>query len=719
MRRNQRALVWLGISILAVLTLSTALLGQSWPDSEAAAPVITDWSHNHVIFSRPATAEQARLVERDPRYWQQLRQQSPATLPKAETGAALASTSQPSTKGSTTGKHPGLGRDWSEYMGNNATMGAGNYPAKFSFNSTTASCANDFVVYSTGLLGALGQASIVAYNNLYSGCTGLVPGVFWAFNTGGQIVTSPVLSGTGTQVAFVQTAGVAASLVLLKWTASSGTLGTPVAPTSVSNSAYPTCTAPCMTTFALTDLSVAANDSNSSPFYDYSDDTAYVGDDSGFLHKFTPVFIGTHTPSEVTTGGWPVQVSPTPATPLTNPVHDGVTGNVFVEDVGGFLYLVDSTAGVTQSGQLDASFDNDGGPGLVQGPIVDSSARLVYAFATSDGSGAGPNGADQAVVYQLTTSFVSGDTGSGAVVGAGSIEPAAPNPMYIGAFDSVYENSTDPPTGSLYVCGNTGLNPVLYRVSISAGVFGHVVAIAEPTPSTDRSPCSPMTDVSNPNTTIGTAERVFFGVQNNGLQTLCASAGCALSFIDTPWQPSTLYNVVGQEVLVLRSNNTPWIQVVIGTGTSAAAPPTWPGVPGDITTNGSVTFMTQGATTLTPLANRMGLQHYNLHTRIVDGNGNVEIVTTAGMSALPNPASWSTTAGGTTADGTVIWTNAGVLPSAALPATGGTSGFIIDNVVGSGVQSGASQVYFSTLGNQVCTGGTGGCAVQASQSALH
>jgi len=66
----------------------------------------------------------------------------------------------------------------------------------------------------------------------------------------------------------------------------------------------------------------------------------------------------------------------------------------------------------------------------------------------------------------------------------------------------------------------------------------------------------------------------------------------------------------------------------------------------------------------------------------------------------------------------VTWVNAGVLPSAALESAGGTSGFILDNTVET--LPGASQVYFSTLSNQTCTtsGGTGGCAVQASQSAL-
>jgi hypothetical protein len=44
----------------------------------------------------------------------------------------------------------------------------------------------------------------------------------------------------------------------------------------------------------------------------------------------------------------------------------------------------------------------------------------------------------------------------------------------------------------------------------------------------------------------------------------------------------------------------------------------------------------------------------------------------------------------------------------------------MDNIVSTGTLAGASQVYFSTLGNQTCatSGGTGGCAVQASQPGL-
>ena len=61
------------------------------------------------------------------------------------------------------------------------------------------------------------QGDIVAFTNLYSGCGGQVPGDYWSYNTGGQVLTSPVISLDGTQVAFTQTNGTVAGLVLLRW----------------------------------------------------------------------------------------------------------------------------------------------------------------------------------------------------------------------------------------------------------------------------------------------------------------------------------------------------------------------------------------------------------------------------------------------------------------------------------------------------------------------
>jgi hypothetical protein len=458
-----------------VLTLSPALLGQVPKESEAGFP--TDWSNHHLIFSKPATAEQAWRVQQDPRYWQQIARRAPAAMREPETGGGLVPELQLDSREGL-GESPKINKDWRRSLGSGGTVGAGNYPAKFSFQITSASCAGgaaqpDFVVFGTGVLGSSSQATIVAEDNLYSGCSGdgTVPSFYWSYNTGGTVNTSPVLSIDGSSIAFVQLSGSTSTLVLLKWAESGRSATGPLTLMSETSAAnYLTCAAPCMITLPLQTPDGAQEDTYSSVFYDYGLDTAYVGDNAGYLHRFHPVFHG--APAEVA-GGWPVLVNSSAPTALTSPVYDYSLGYVYVADNGGFLYKVTSAGVVTKSGQLDFSHEFDSGPGIVQGPIVDSTAGYVYVFATSDGSKSCTGGADCSAVYELPANFSGGATGSKAVAGASTVEPTKPNPMYIGALDSTYENSVNG-TGNIYVCGNTGGPPILYQIPVVAGTFGTV-----------------------------------------------------------------------------------------------------------------------------------------------------------------------------------------------------------------------------------------------------
>src|ERR1700726_3153516 len=119
MRKNQRRFLCLGISIFVVLTFASGLLGQAAPDSAATVPHFTDWSNHHLIFSKPATAEQAQRVERDPRYWQQQLRHSPAMLREGETRGAVASRMRHRSS-------DGINKDWSIDLGTGATIGATN-----------------------------------------------------------------------------------------------------------------------------------------------------------------------------------------------------------------------------------------------------------------------------------------------------------------------------------------------------------------------------------------------------------------------------------------------------------------------------------------------------------------------------------------------------------------------------------------------------------------
>src|ERR1700733_864231 len=289
MESNKKRRIGLTYLVFGVAIVISCVAVRAIKAADEPIHLVTDWSHRHVVFSPPRNLTDRLRLSRNPRYIQQIIRHA------AEREA-------PGVDGNWPHFPDLLHDDWSINMGTGATVGAGNYPAKFSFDAGTASCS-DFVVFNTSLAGSAVspmQASVVAFNNLYvassGGLCGTAPSTYWAFNTGGTVVTSVVLSLDGSQVAFVQNDSpvTQATLVLLKWAAGSGTIASPITLSAVSNAAYPTCTAPCMTTIAFSLDAGASNmgDALSSPFYDYTSDILYIGDGFGYLHKFTSVFHG-------------------------------------------------------------------------------------------------------------------------------------------------------------------------------------------------------------------------------------------------------------------------------------------------------------------------------------------------------------------------------------------------------------------------------------------
>src|SRR5579885_1696565 len=142
------------------MTLQEAVNGfQSVTNGRAG--LVEDWSSHHVVFSRPAPGSPAYdKVTRDPRYWmQQIRRLQPAELPlvdAADEGGASGAVGA-AKRHRRLQKRAKIHKDWSVNLGSGAKVGAGQYPAKFSFDATTASCANDFVVFNTGINGNSGS----------------------------------------------------------------------------------------------------------------------------------------------------------------------------------------------------------------------------------------------------------------------------------------------------------------------------------------------------------------------------------------------------------------------------------------------------------------------------------------------------------------------------------------------------------------------------------
>jgi hypothetical protein len=569
-----------------------------------------DWTHHHVVISDPGSVENSlitgsyykwREVASDPRLDMQRKKRSVGAKPVADPGDFVGPNEHERRGGG-----PAIEKDWSSPMLSGAVQPSA-FPAKWSFSTTTASCANDYVIYPTGAAGSATTASIVAFYNLYTGgCTGTVPSIYWAYDTGGTVSTSPVLSFDGTQVAFIQVSGTAASLVVLKGslnttgrtvtgvltvaspevTISAGTFtpadvgaqisgtgipagdtiasvlsattadlataptahasetltitaeaaATPgVAPT-VTNANYRACTAPCMTTLL---LSGSHNDTFSSPFYLYGNDTLYVGDDSGNLHKFSGIFNG--TPAEVTTS-WPVVLNA--ANKVTSPVYDFGTGYVIVGDTGGFLYGVGSGNSGTTSGSVHGTSSALGGP-IIDAPLLDPSAGMAYVFVTR-------NSAGNNAVFQFSTNFTTG-TGNGAATGTpvgtgGTV--AQQYYLYSGTFDNVYYESAAH-TGNLWVVGNTSAagGGALYRIAITANAMAAtststvtVNATHQPWPSPASEFCANGTSACTSNGTVTTAgtDYVFFSV-NHGNRAGCTNLngnGCVLSYnITNPAAP--------------------------------------------------------------------------------------------------------------------------------------------------------------------------------------
>jgi hypothetical protein len=436
-----------------------------------------------------------------------------------------------------------------------AGVGYGQYPAKYSFGTggslTTANCDSattpDYVVYNTGLPGSGTQANVIAYDNIYVGCSTSsvpIPNVYWAYHTGsGSVVTSPVLSLDGTKVAFIETpTSGAATLRIVQWKRGDGSAySSPIAPATTlsntyygnsSNDAWNTTNCPasgsCM--ISVTFQADLNPDFTSSPFYDYSTDTLYVGDNSGYLHKFAGVFNGTTTgPGECTSsnatgpcaGTWPASVTTGAA---GSPVYDITSGYVYIGPASpsgsGALKEVLASSGAVTAGPVLAT---PGSTEFVDTPLVDPSAEMLYAFVND--SSVGTSG--EAAVYQLN---ISAPGFTGAYTETSLNQGATTGNAYAGTFDNAYY--TTPGSGHLYVCGRStsSQTPTLYQIPITGSnntTMG--TATTGPALAAGTTDCSPITEFYN-----GTSDYIFLSVQGNNLTTSpisCPSgSGCLMSF---------------------------------------------------------------------------------------------------------------------------------------------------------------------------------------------
>ena len=231
-----------------------------------------------------------------------------------------------------------LTRDWGATIGSgskitqtNANNAPPMYPAKYTFNvNSSPSCTNDYVVFPTGAngtnTGGNPTPSILAFNELYSSQAGGVPAgycsttgptVAWAYlnvtcatsttMSNDPISSSPVISLDGKKAAWVTSAG-KVQILTIGTVGSNGSSATN--PVCIENAPGGTATTPnnaVLNSITLTNAKQNGNPAKvslSEIFVDYNSDSAYVGDDDGYLHKITPFFNATAALQEVTTAEW-------------------------------------------------------------------------------------------------------------------------------------------------------------------------------------------------------------------------------------------------------------------------------------------------------------------------------------------------------------------------------------------------------------------------------
>ena len=678
---------FLGMALLSAAAFCSPVHSQSAPSVRVGGVYVTgtpdDWSHRYAVFSDPGTEqdalrsgryEQWQNVVNNPRYViQQLKRnvrvEGPASmdadyryrwiLEEAGDRAPF----EPIHEGG--GRTRGLSeirKDWSQSLGGTG-LADGQYPAKYPFSTTTASCS-DYVVYPTGAVGSGTQATIMAFNNLYVGtgadsCGSSNPTVYWAYNTGTGAVAnlSPTLSLDGTQVAFIQVSSNVASLVILKMANSGGSYSGPTFGSgdgSVSAANYRKCSAPCFTSIV---LNGSPNDAAAAPFYIYDSDDLYVGDSGGKVHFFTGIFNG--TPAETTTN-WPVTASTnTPAT-LTSPIYDSVSNRIFVTDQAGYLhtFAVTSPPGsVSTSGRLENNTSN-----VFEPPIVDSSTEKVYAFIGYSGDGGHDNPSYINVFPAAALGTVTTGVGSGYGTGVyfpngasgGTANPTTSH-MRAGAFDYQYYIGTGT-TGNIYTCENG----TVYQIPLAT--------ITTPTVNVYNTP-----------------------VKTVGIASACSSV--------TEFQSVSTATTINSTGVTSATQTT--IPVASVSGMSTTAPNN------DLLVGSEIMKITAvGANSVTVTRGSLGTTAGSSYP---SGTA-VQVIQDWMFTSVAANASAGACTAGCLLNYSVLGAGTTGTPTAGFPAAGGTSGIVIDNQVPAATQVGAEQIYYNLLT------GTTNNAIQASQS---
>jgi hypothetical protein len=718
----------LGSAIVIALTVVRGIRAGDEP-----VHLTTDWSDRHIMFSSPRSLLQSLHFARNPRY---LRQWVRRYAERRNDWRDWKGHNKPEDL---------LQGDWNVYMGNVGTVGAGNYPAKYSFNAVTANCGSaaqpDFVVYNTSLVGSatavpaltVGTFSGTPGNGLTlvitNGANSITVTSSASMNTGLFWQTSATLTSDATNlatainrnngtIAVTAAANSPANGQVTVTANAAGTAGNSIKVTNnVTNFSFPfsgTTTnlvngaAGVPTIVAFDNLYAGCSGSGTVPSTYWAYNTGTTGavvtsptlsadgkqvafiQSTGSLTAANLVLLkwaassGTVnvpvTPTSVSSANYRTCTAPCMTTiafsngapdTISSPFYDFAPGSdtLYVGDSNGFLHKF--------TGVFNGSPAEAGSPWPVKAaaaplssPVYDESSGKVFvatSFQVSDDSGT----RIQAVCATGTACGAIGSTVSSGIMGPTA---SGKNCQGTGASGDTVNllldaPILDPSNGTLYAfLGNDGSgNSAVYQFSTAFAATGCGTEVTLGAGSTSGTPVY-----------AGNFDNAYYGGSAGHLY-VCGNAG------GNP----TLYQITAP------ANG------VLAAGAGTAGP-----------------VLTTAATTCGPVIeaynpNAIGGAKDWIFTSVqASGRTIAPILCPTNTGCI---MSFDVTSGAAISGGTATVGHTAV--------AGGASGIVIDNTVGSGTLTGASQIYFTPLATTNCTtstgNGIGGCAIQASQSALN
>jgi hypothetical protein len=503
--------IWTWFSVLV-----SGLWAQE-PSNLLRTGVPQDWTQHHLVFSRDGLTASPDLMYDEPRILHQAVQRWQGADSNIFRGAETTKTSLAGTSQ----------RDWNVSLGPgsaNARLAFDMFPAKYSFDvGAPPNCTNDYVVFGLSAVGATGgQANFVAFNDLYAGTGGIcgaAPTVMFAYNIttaggAGRVLTSPVLSLDGKKIAFLESAGSVSFFHVLTWSTGPGNGDILLAAVPGAGNAA-----------SMTSLKLAATTiTQSSPWVDYTADTAYVGTNNGRIIKITGVFKGTPA-----LGGPPFPVSVSPGVRLTSPVLDNNLGLLMVGGDNGTLFSIDTTTGAVKS--LAIGLTGVTNPGILAPPIVDITNGTTFAVSANDGTSGVLVEADTATMTELAKARIG-------LASANTLGTAVN--LYQPAFNNDYFN--DPSTGVVRLCGTAAgdINPWQYAFGFTGRTMNTTAVFSGQLLTSTTARCSGWTEFFNPNINGG-SDFFFFGLTFD-----CSppsGSGCVVA--RSPDGTLTKFNVAG------------------------------------------------------------------------------------------------------------------------------------------------------------------------------